>query len=281
MSLRRRLVVPVIALALGTPMAAAPFLPAALAADCGDGATSLVNGNFEDPGLDPDGWGFFLEADVPGWHTTDVGGVIELWGDGFFGVPAAEGTTFAELNANSAGTLYQDLVTTPGATMTWTLQHRAREGEDAMRVLIGDAATADVASDDGWDYVSDDLVDDTEAWGTHSDSYVVPEGQTCTRFAFRAVSAGSGDASVGNFIDDITFDITIPAPPSAPPSAAPSLAASVAASVVTATQPPTDTVGGDAPGTGTVAVVSLSLLVLATALAAAVATRTPRRGRPD
>ena len=53
-----------------------------------------------------------------------------------------------------------------------------------MRVLIGDAGTADVMSDEGWNFISDDLVDGTTAWGEHSNSYVVPEGQTCTRFAF-------------------------------------------------------------------------------------------------
>jgi hypothetical protein len=169
-------------------------------------------------------------------------GEIEIWGDGFGGVPAHEGLVFAELNANSAGTLYQDVVTTPGATMTWTLFHRARDGADTMRVLIGDATTADVLTDDGWNSISDDLVDDTSAWGEHSDSYVVPDGQTCTRFGFRAVSAGSGNASVGNFLDAIAFSIGIPV--AVTPAPSPTHAAVGATSRPNVTPPPTDSLVG-------------------------------------
>ena len=86
----------------------------------------------------------FPAATVPPWQTTDGAGEIEIWGTGFHGVPAGEGNAFAELNANTAGTLYQDVISTPGATMSWTLLHRAREGDDTMQVLIGDANVADV-----------------------------------------------------------------------------------------------------------------------------------------
>ena len=52
---------------------------------------------------------------------------------------------------------------------------------------------ADVNGNTGWDYISPDLTDGVAAWGTHTATFVVPAGQTCTRFAFRAVSTGSGD----------------------------------------------------------------------------------------
>lgn len=164
-------------------------------------------------------------AIVPPWQTTDVAGQIEIWGDTFNGVPAAEGGSFAELNANSAGTLYPDVITTPGQMMHWRLVRRAREGTDVMQVLIGDADTADPASSAGWDSTSPDLNDDTTAWGAHSGDYLVPAGQTCTRFGFRAVSSGAGDDSFGNFLDAVGFSIL------APPSAAPT---------IHVTQPPTD-----------------------------------------
>jgi len=117
-------------------------LPASAAA-CDGSTAALVNGGFETPGADPDTFQLYDASLVPPWQTTDVAGQIEIWGDTFNGVPAAEGGAFAELNANSAGTLYQDVVTTPGQTMHWSLVHRAREGTDVMQVLIGDAATAD------------------------------------------------------------------------------------------------------------------------------------------
>ena len=65
---------------------------------------------------------------VPPWLTTDSANQIEIWGSGFDSVPSAEGAQFVEINANSAGTLYQDVVTTSGEKMTWSLEHRGRSG---------------------------------------------------------------------------------------------------------------------------------------------------------
>jgi len=192
----------------------------ALAA-CGSGATSLQNGGFESPPVAPNTFTLFPAASVPPWLTTDSLNEIEIWGTGYLGVPAAQGNAFAEINANSAGTLYQDVVSNPGDTMTWTLEHRGRSGNDTMEVLIGDATVADVNGNTGWDYTSPGLTDGTAAWGTHTNTYVVPAGQTCTRFAFRAVSTASGNDSIGNFLDDVSFAIA-PAPtPTATPTPTP------------------------------------------------------------
>ena len=192
------------------------------AAPCDTSTTSLQNGGFEVPPVSADTFTLFPQAQVPPWQTTDEEGEIEIWGTGFNGVPAAQGNAFAELNANTPGTLYQDIVTNPGDTLTWTLQHRGRGGDDSMQVLIGDALVANVGGTDGWNYTSADLVDGTTAWGTHSADYVVPAGQVCTRFAFRAVSTGSGSPSVGNFLDEVSFSVSSPAPTAAPgPTATP------------------------------------------------------------
>ncbi len=186
----------------------------ALAA-CGSGMTSLQDGGFESPPVAPNTFTLFPAASVPPWLTTDSLNQIEIWGTGFLGVPAAQGNAFAEINANSAGTLYQDVVSNPGDTMSWTLQHRGRSGNDTMEVLIGDATVADVNGNTGWDFTSPGLTDGTAAWGTHTNTYVVPAGQTCTRFAFRAVSTASGNESIGNFLDDVSFAIA-PAPTPTP-----------------------------------------------------------------
>lgn len=203
-------------LALFAALAAAPS--SVVAAACGTGATSLGNGSFESPGVPPDSYDIFDASLVPPWNTTDSSNGIEIWGTGFGGVPAFDGGNFAELNANSFGTLYQDVVTTPGATMTWTLHHRGRDATDVMEVLIGDATTADVWTDVGWDVISGPIADTQFAWGTATDTYLVPSGQTCTRFAFRAVSSGVGSPSYGNFLDDIGFVVTIPAEPTPEPT---------------------------------------------------------------
>jgi hypothetical protein len=202
------------------------------AAVCDTSDASLGNGGFEVPGVAADSYTLFDASQVPPWNTTDSANQIEVWGDTFLGVPAFEGGSFAELNANSAGTLYQDVVTAPGTTMTWTLHHRGRDATDVMKVLIGDASVADVLSDTGWDAISPDISDAETAWGMATGTYVVPTGQTCTRFAFRAVSSGVGIASYGNLIDGIAFAI------GAPPTAAPTPTATTHVSV---TVPPTET----------------------------------------
>lgn len=242
------------ALAAATPV---------LAAVCDGSGSSLGNGGFETPIVAANTFVLLPGAAVPPWQTTDGLGEIELWGTGFNAVPAFEGNAFAELNANTFGTLYQDVVSTPGETMTWSLAHRARIGDDVMEVLIGDANVADVNGSTGWNFTSAGLTDDTSAWGTHTDEYVVPAGQTCTRFAFRAVSTGSGSDSVGNFLDAVAFSIAVP------PSAAPSDPPAAPTAVLTA--PPTD---GSAAGPASASDLrAAALLVLLTLAGAGLAAR--------
>lgn len=246
------------ALVIGSFAAAGPVL----AAPCDGSSDQLMNGGFETPVVAADTFTLFPAASVPPWQTTDGADEIEIWGTGFLGVPAGEGNAFAELNANTAGTLYQDVISTPGSTMSWSLLHRAREGDDTMQVLIGDANDADVNGATGWDYTSPDLTDSTADWGAHGDDFVVPAGQTCTRFAFRAVSTGSGSPSVGNFLDAVAFTVTIPAGPDP---------------TTQVTPPPTDTLlptgstGGSTPPT----MLAMAALLASSALAALVL-RKPR-----
>jgi hypothetical protein len=271
---RRTLVaLPFVAIATLAVELVAPLAPAAVAAPCGAGSAALGNGGFESPGVEPGTYTLEAAVDVAPWQTTDVAGQIEIWGDGFLGVPAQEGASFAELNANSPGTLYQDVVTSPGATMTWTLHHRGREGTDTMKVLVGDAATADVNGDDGWNATSDDLVDDTSAWGEHSDTYVVPAGQTCTRFGFRAVSTSGGNPSVGNLLDGISFEVSIPADPTAKPMAKPRPSHATARPVLK--PPETDTLDDRSSLTGD----ELGLLALLGGASAAVVVTVALRKR--
>ncbi|WP_106815001.1 DUF7507 domain-containing protein [Microbacterium timonense] len=161
-------------------------------------AVSLTNGSFETPVIPNAAYRLYDESQVPGWLTDDRFNQIEIWSNGFQGVPAAQGRQFVELNANSASMLYQDVATTPGQTLAWSLKHRARQGTDVMRVVVGVPGGTLVQS-------GPNISDTTAAWGSHSGTYTVPAGQTVTRFGFQAVSAGSGNAAAGNFLDDITF----------------------------------------------------------------------------
>jgi Fibronectin type III domain len=156
--------------------------------------STLANGGFETPVLPAKSYRI-MAATTPDlvWNNT-AEAFVELWSTGFGGVPSFEGNQFAELNANKAGTLYQDLTTVPGTTMRWHLRHRGRTGVDTMRVMIGTPKGALVQN-------GPNLVDGKTAWGLHTYAYTIPAGQTVTRFAFQAVNAGS----YGNFLDDVVF----------------------------------------------------------------------------
>ncbi|WP_149256851.1 DUF11 domain-containing protein [Actinomadura sp. K4S16] len=162
---------------------------------------TLVNGSFEEPKI-AGGNRMLHDASepgadsVPGWLTTASDRVIEIW-HSRKGVPAAHGEQFAELNANEPAALYQDLETTPGTTLYWSLRHRGREGDDTMSVKIGRPGRKPNKT---WTFT-----DGTAEWVPHADSYKVPAGQTVTRFAFEAGGTATGDPTVGNFLDDVVF----------------------------------------------------------------------------
>ncbi len=166
--------------------------------------SALQNGSFETPNLAAAPYftnQSILSTSVSGlyWKNSAENN-IELWRSGFQGVPSADGSQFAEMNAFVPGTLYQDLATVPGTTMRWTLSHRARApggagGNDTMRVVIGAAGGSLTQNGPN--------LTDGATWGSHTGVYTVPAGQTTTRFAFQAVD-GYGP-SYGNFLDNIVF----------------------------------------------------------------------------
>ncbi|MGV9771074.1 Ig-like domain-containing protein [Streptosporangium sp. NPDC003464] len=172
---------------------------------CAYRPVNLVNGSFETPPVVAADWNIPDASTNPGvgWHTTATDNKLEFWRGGASGVPAADGQQFAELNANQVSTLYQDVPTVPGTPMTWSLYHRGRLGTDVMRVLIGapGATVAQVPTGAS----SPDISDDNTAWRHYTGVYVVPPGQTTTRFAFESVSAAGGTPTAGNFLDGVVF----------------------------------------------------------------------------
>lgn len=172
---------------------------------------NLVNGSFEAPPVASIDWSIPDASVNPsvGWNTTATDNKLEFWRGGASGVPAADGQQFAELNANQVSTLYQDVPTVPGTPMTWSLYHRGRLGTDVMRVLVGapGATVAQIPTGAS----SPDISDDNTAWRHYTGVYVVPPGQTTTRFAFESVSAAGGTPTAGNFLDGVVFQ-TPPCP---------------------------------------------------------------------
>lgn len=167
------------------------------------GINSTNNGGFEEPDIfamfGRSNYKIFDESDLPGWNTTATDNKVELWKDGFNGVPAYDGTQFAEINANREAALYFDLTTLPGSIMEWSFAHRGRGGIDSIELLIG--ASGGVEMSQGI------FGTDNDEWKVYSGSYIVPVGQTLTRFQYKAAHTASPSNSVGNFIDGIKFEV--------------------------------------------------------------------------
>lgn len=87
--------------------------------------------------------------------------------------------------------------------MTWSLYHRGRLGTDVMQVLIGAPGATTPQIPIG--ATSANIADGNTAWGYYTGVYVVPPGQTITRFAFQSVSAAGGNPAIGNFLDGVEF----------------------------------------------------------------------------
>jgi CshA-type fibril repeat protein len=140
-----------------------------------------------------------------GWSTNDPGLVIELWKDGFLGVPSDSGAQFVEMNANAQDTLTQDVASAPGTKIRWHLAHRGRAGTDTMQLQIGAPGGPLVAQIPDGHSVAD-MADGTAAWGHYTAVYTVPAGQTTTRFAFASISEAFAP-SYGNFLDSVSLEL--------------------------------------------------------------------------
>ncbi len=218
----------------------------------------LQNGSFENPEIeDNDGNGGFQYQPVNGtnglvWKTTASDQKVELVSvdpnkkgkDGrymyktyaelakkYHGLgTATDGVQYAEINAEQAGALYQDVVTKPGSTMHWSVDHAGRDGTDTMAVVIMNANDAvnittqsqllDAIKKIGRGkypgaIVANNLKANKAIWTTHSGTYKVPDGQYYTRYFFVAIDTGSTASNkdtIGNHIDNVYFGVDLPEP---------------------------------------------------------------------
>lgn len=115
---------------------------------------SFLNTGFELPVIGNSCYVIVYDNAVPFWSTSSavntptgscatipagtVSGMMELWSNGFNGVPSRDGNQFAELNAYENAALYQNVCITKGETVSWALSHRGRSGTDTMVFVLGD-----------------------------------------------------------------------------------------------------------------------------------------------
>lgn len=162
------------------------------------GCERVCNSDFENAILaTPGNLAFVTNADLDCWNTTAFDGIMEVWSDGFQGVPAYSGQQFIELNANVVSTLYQDISVVPGETFTISFAHRGRWGVDVLSLSIGPI---------GGPYVNlGNFTADEFAWVFNTINYTFPNnGVTNYSLRFNSVSSSGGMPSVGNFLDAIS-----------------------------------------------------------------------------
>ncbi|RYZ07614.1 MAG: hypothetical protein EOO73_11600 [Myxococcales bacterium] len=157
------------------------------------GLNQLVNPGMENPLIGsvsdcPSDFCQVAASRVLGWRTTSEAQVIEVWADGYWGVPAAEGGQFIELDADTPDTLYQDLVLMPGELVYWSIRHRGRLGEESIEVLLGPPESPRLQGA---------LTTSTEQWREYSGLYRVGADESVTRFSL----ASRSGTSQGNLVD--------------------------------------------------------------------------------
>ncbi|WP_432769086.1 MAG: hypothetical protein HEQ22_17305 [Sphingopyxis sp.] len=174
---------------------------AALAAVPAAAQRVIVNPSFE--ANDPQGPGaanfeIYSNGEVLGWNS--VSGEVELWDSGFNGVPAYNGAVFAEMNANVAGALYQNICMVNGETIGWTFAHRARAGGPATQT-----ARFQIANSGGTQLqlLATQSSTINNVWNVNSGSTIYSGASGVQRVQFITTDAGS----FGNFLDDIRISL--------------------------------------------------------------------------
>ena len=160
------------------------------------------------------------------WRTDQKGGqdqgglkdraeAVELQQD------STDGNTYAEMVASETGrTIYQNLKTIPGTLYKIRLKHASlcKDNVDKMQVVINGTpiemtrVTANGKAGDkvgeksttiGTRVTNENRWHHSDQWETYEGYYVIPDGQTTTRFGFKAVNYL--DPTKGNLLDDVTF----------------------------------------------------------------------------
>ena len=163
-----------------------------------------------------------------GWTSTQKAGsnvqqkanAVELQYDG-----STADNVYAELCAYEAGTaIYQDIRTVPGTLYKVRLKHASLNQNylDKMQVMIGAPGheqpvemTRTSVNGHGDKFNEKSTVIATKVtngnnrhhadqWETYEGTYLIPDGQTTTRFTFKSIDSKQLD--YGNVLDDIVFD---------------------------------------------------------------------------
>ncbi len=176
-------------------------IPADVEIQCDDCLSSFLNGDFEQPGFGGS-WASIHEDDIPGWSTTASDDRIEIQkSGGVNGVASYQGNYHAELNGNNNGDFYQEFCTVPTTTLQISFAHHKRmSGNNPTDDIMAVYAGSDI---NNLTWLGTFTATSASGWVVHTVNYSVPDGQTSSVFAFRAIQGAPSGLTYGNLIDDI------------------------------------------------------------------------------
>ncbi|MBN3911315.1 MAG: hypothetical protein HWQ35_33720 [Nostoc sp. NMS1] len=209
---------------------------------------SFLNPGFESPGFGSAGQQCYVQVDqslIPGWSTThgsvkagtgDCTGytspglvpLIEIWTSGFLGASTATnaGNQFAELNAEQASELYQNICLIKNETITFSLLHRGRSSSsvaDVTNFLIGlntdptstvfgrfsttndGTVTVQPIAQNGATIPTVSNNNAGNGWVRYTGTVPYTGNSATQPVGFAAVSTAGGDNTIGNFLDEVQF----------------------------------------------------------------------------
>jgi uncharacterized repeat protein (TIGR01451 family) len=207
---------PAIANPVPTPTQPSPLLP----------TRNVLNGGFEQPIQAAGAGSGVLEGygTTPPiiWQTTEdtapYANKLEIWngpatGSGGPVGGGHAGAQYAEVNAASNGSIYQDVCILPGESVDWSLWHAARDSgqTNIMQVSITDPTlwTGKIPPVTQL-YTSPNLSTTySQGWQQKNGNWLSTVAAIKPlRFAFQAIQGSSGFVSLGNFVDDIALDLS-------------------------------------------------------------------------
>jgi uncharacterized repeat protein (TIGR01451 family) len=188
---------------------------------------NVLNGGFEQPAKASNGAGYVVPegyGNTPPiiWQTTEdtapYANALEVWrgaqvAQGGLAAGAHSGAQYAEINGSSNASLYQDVCLLPNETINWSLWHGAR---DANQTNIMTVSITDPTQWRGKTPPATQLYNSDNLTTRYSDGWLLKQGSWVNtgnsikplRFAFAAVQGSGGNASRGNFIDDVNLDLS-------------------------------------------------------------------------
>ena len=95
--------------------------------ECAYNYNGLVNGDFENPTVNPGGFLATNASSVPGWETSASDNKIESWATGHSGVPSKWQPVYGA-KCKYAHVFQNISLNGYGGQFTWSLYHRARTG---------------------------------------------------------------------------------------------------------------------------------------------------------